>query len=217
LSLETFGTPGDLYLARGVDVNPNRPIFTGDVFDSVAIAGVQESGVAMVVAHPCSMRVGTSLQPSILMAAVKEHASAGSNAWTRGFFDLTPLPDLIASGLHVGSFEELGQARSAELDAAQRLACLSPLGVNLLQQRFIWYLTRLEVPTFRLQEAFGQYFEEVDLGGLDRQSSERRHRRVNGHRSLRRIHPSRTRRRSHAAERPSRSTAKSLCSTGLPG
>jgi len=163
LSLETFGTPGDLYIARGVDVNPNRPIFTGDVFDSVAIAGVQESGMAIVVAHPCSMRAGTNLKPRILVAAVTEHASAGPNAWTRGFFDLTPLPDLVGSGLHVGSFEELGQARSAELDAGQRLACLSPFGVNLLQQRFIWYLTRLETPTFRLQEAFGQYFEEVDL------------------------------------------------------
>jgi len=163
LSLETFGTPGDLYIDRGVDVNPNRPIFTGDVFDSVAIAGVQESGMAIVVAHPCSMRAGTSLKPRILMAAVMEHVSAGPNAWTRGFFDLTPLPDLVASGLHVGSFEELGQARGAELDAGHRLACLSPFGVNLLQQRFIFYLTRLEVPTFRLQEAFGQYFEEVDL------------------------------------------------------
>jgi len=28
---------------------------------------------------------------------------------------------------------------------------------------FIWYLTRLEVATFRLQEAFSHFFEEVDV------------------------------------------------------
>ena len=163
MSLETFGVPGDLYVARGADVNPNRPVFTGDVFESVPIAGVQDAGMAVVVAHPCSMRTGAELKPRILMAAVDEHAPTGPNAWSRGFFDLTPLPDLTDRGLHVGSFEQLGQARTIDLDIGSRRACLSPFGVNLLQQRFIWYLTRLEVATFRLQEAFSHFFEEVDV------------------------------------------------------
>jgi hypothetical protein len=37
LSLETFETPDDLYLARGDEVNPLRPLFTGDVVAGVAI------------------------------------------------------------------------------------------------------------------------------------------------------------------------------------
>jgi len=49
-------------------------VFTGDVFESVPIAGVQDAGMAVVVAHPCSMRTGAELKPRILMAAVDEHA-----------------------------------------------------------------------------------------------------------------------------------------------
>lgn len=45
----------------------------------------------------------------------------------------------------------------------QRLACLSVPGINLLQQRLIWHLTRFEVETFRLHEAFAHTFEEADL------------------------------------------------------
>ena len=37
MSLETFETPDDLYLARGDEVNPLRPLFTGDVVAGVAI------------------------------------------------------------------------------------------------------------------------------------------------------------------------------------
>lgn len=164
MSLETFGIAADLYTARGPEVNPNRPVFTGDVFDSMPVPGVQDAGPVVVVAHPCSMRgAGARLKANVVVATVTDHTPIGQNAWTRGFFDLTPLPDLVGQDLHVGSFEHLGQARSTDLQAAGRLACLSQFGVNLLQQRLIWYLTRLEVETFRLQEAFGHFFEEVDL------------------------------------------------------
>jgi hypothetical protein len=164
LSLETFNAVEELYVARGTDVNAHRPMFTGDVFESVAIPGVQESGMAVVVAHPCSMRAtGARLKPKILVAAVKHHEPVGSNAWTRGFFDVTPLPELLGHHLYTGSFDELGRASTSELLAATRLACLSPFGVNLLQQRFIWYLTRFEVPTFQLQDAFAHFYDEVDL------------------------------------------------------
>ena len=44
-----------------------------------------------------------------------------------------------------------------------RTACLTPHGVHLLQQRFIWYLTRFLAPTHRLAEATEAVFEEADL------------------------------------------------------
>jgi hypothetical protein len=47
--------------------------------------------------------------------------------------------------------------------ACTRFACLSPFGVNLLQQRLIWRLTRHEVPTHQLQEVSAHVFEEADL------------------------------------------------------
>jgi hypothetical protein len=165
VTLETYQDVSDLYLARGKDVNANRPIFTGDVFANVPIAGVQGGGMAVLVAHPCSMRGShAKLRDRILTAAVHELSeSIGSGAWKRGHYDEMPLPEVNGSGLHVGQFSEIGQALTEDLAKTDRLACLSVYGVNLLQQRFIWNLTRFEVPTFRLNEAFAHTLEEADL------------------------------------------------------
>jgi hypothetical protein len=165
LSLETFEKPGDLYLARGEEVNPLRPLFTGDIVADVAIPGVQEGGMAVVVAHPCSMRgKDAQLEPRVLVAAVAESGKIGRSAWPTGNFGLMPLPDLVEAGkLLVARLDDIGKALTADIMAGARVACLSPFGVNLLQQRFIWRLTRHEVPTYQLQEVSAHVFEEADL------------------------------------------------------
>jgi hypothetical protein len=165
LSLETFEKPGDLYLARGEDVNPLRPLFTGDVVANLAIPGVQEVGMAAVVAHPCSMRgKEAQLEPRVLVAAVAESGKIGRTAWAGGNFALMPLPDLVETGqLCVARLDDIGKALTADIMAGVRVACLSPFGVNLLQQRFIWRLTRHQVPTYLLQEVSAHVFEEADL------------------------------------------------------
>lgn len=56
MNLATYTEPDELYLARGVEVNANRPLFTGDVLLHVAIPGVQGGGLGIVIAHPCSIR-----------------------------------------------------------------------------------------------------------------------------------------------------------------
>jgi hypothetical protein len=165
LSLETFEKPGDLYLARGEEVNPLRPLFTGDIVADVAIPGVQEGGMAVVAAHPCSMRgKDAQLEPRVLVAAVAESGKIGRSAWSTGNFGLMPLPDLVEAGkLLVARLDDIGKALTADIMAGARVACLSPLSVNLLQQRFIWRLTRHEVPTYQLQEVSAHVFEEADL------------------------------------------------------
>lgn len=165
MSLETFDSPDQLYLARGDDVNPLRPLFTGDVVDDVAIPGVQEAGMAAVIAHPCSMRGrGAQLGPRVLVAAVEKHSRIGRSAWTEGHAGLMPLPDLLeAGGLWVARLDDIGRARTKGVTASRRLACLSPFGINLMQQRFIWRMTRHQVPTALLQEASAHTFEEADL------------------------------------------------------
>jgi hypothetical protein len=165
LSLETFEKPGDLYLARGEEVNPLRPLFTGDVVADVAIPGVQDGGMAVVVAHPCSMRgKDAQLEPSVLVAAVAESGKIGREAWAGGHFGFMPLPDLVEAGkLWVARLDDIGKALTEQLVAGVRVACLKPFGVNLLQQRFIWRLTRHEVPTYQLQEVSAHVFEEADL------------------------------------------------------
>lgn len=164
MALETYDDPSDLYLARGPEVNEHRPLFTGDVLGNVAVPDVQDTGMAMIIAHPCSMRgPEAKLNDVVLVAAAEPHSPVGPGAWTKGYFDTMPLPDLTPSGMHVARFSQLGTARSADLSTPSRLACLSVYGVNLLQQRLIWYLTRFEVPTFRLQEAFAHTYEEADI------------------------------------------------------
>jgi hypothetical protein len=164
MPLETYMEAADLYLARGGDINDRRPLFTGDLFAEVPVPGVPGAGMAIIVAHPCSMRGSEArLRETVLVAAVEPHQPVGRDAWTRGYSDMMPLPEATGSDLYVGRFSRLGMANSEDLSAGRRVACLSVYGVNLLQQRLIWHLTRLEVPTFRLQEAFAHTYEEADI------------------------------------------------------
>jgi hypothetical protein len=164
LSLETYSTSDDLYLARGGEVNAYRPLFTGDVVIDADIPGVQESGMAMVIDHPCSMRgAHAQLASTLLVVAVREHAPVGPQLWTRGYFGLMPLPGITGQDFHVARLDQIGRTSTTSLLEVDRVACLSVFGVNLLQQRLIWHLTRFEVPTFRLQEAFSHTYEEADL------------------------------------------------------
>jgi hypothetical protein len=165
LTLETYEAPDDLYLARGEDVNPLRPLFTGDVVADLAIPGVQDGGLAAIVAHPCSMRgKDARLEPRVLAAAVAGSGKIGRTAWVTGDFGLMPLPDLLEAGqLFVVRLDDIGKALTADIMAGMRVACLSPFGVNLLQQRFIFRFTRHEVPTYLLQEVSAHVSEEADL------------------------------------------------------
>jgi hypothetical protein len=166
VTLETWDDPSGLYLARGDEVADHRPLFTGDVVDDIAIPGVQDHGPGIVVAHPCSMRgKNAQLLDAVLAAAVVPHDPAPPHKWLTGFYDRMPLPHLTGPGgpFHVASIEMVGRARTEHLAAATRIACLSPFGLNLLQQRMIWNLTRLDVPTRTLWDAFGYTYEEADL------------------------------------------------------
>jgi hypothetical protein len=163
--METYREVSELYVARGDDVNELRPIFSGDVFADVAIAGIQGHGMAVLVAHPCSIRgANAQLRDHMMAAAVLESAeNVGPGAWRRGRYDQTPLPGLLGAGLYIGHFDQMGVALTQDLQASRRLACLSVFGVNLMQQRLIMNLTRFEVPTSKLLEAFAHTFEEADI------------------------------------------------------
>jgi len=163
--LETFASPDELYLARGAEVAALRPPFTGDVVADVAIPCVQDEGMAIVVAHPCSMRGREArLYPRVLMAAVRPSEKMGPAVWAKGHFAFMPLPDLHEpGGLYVAHLDEIGRSLTDDVLAAERIACLSNFGVSLLQQRLIFWLTRHEVPTFQLQQVSAHVFEEADL------------------------------------------------------
>lgn len=162
--LECPDAAEDLYLAasRG-EVEPSRPVLTGDIFADVVIPGVDGTGLGIVLTHPCSMRTdGVALARRLLMARVSAGGEIPIKQWKTGHFKVMPLP-LLMGEHHSALFEEMGMVESAILRATNRVACLTPYGINLLQQRFVWYLTRFLGPTHRLGEASEAVFEEVDL------------------------------------------------------
>ena len=162
--MEAPDSDTSLYLATGDDVPETRALLTGDIVDGIAIAGLDDpNGLAIILTHPCSMRVdGVTLSPRIVVARVRPYQHVALGQWT-GYARLMPLPSLIGDQHHACYFDSIGIAAGAELASAPRIACLSDRGINLLQQRFIFNLTRFVVPTARLHEACVAVFREVDL------------------------------------------------------
>lgn len=154
----------DLYLAATRDeVEPSRPVLTGDVFEDVVIPGVDGTGLGIVLTHPCSMRTdGVTLAKRLLMASVSASGAIPLKSWKTGHFKVMPLP-LLMGKHHSALFEEMGMVESTILRETNRVACLTPYGINLLQQRFVWYLTRFLAPSHRLGEASEAVFQEVEL------------------------------------------------------
>jgi len=74
-----------------------------------------------------------------------------------------PSPELQGGEFYAAHFIDSAPVASATLDPRKRIAYLTEFGVNLLQQRMIWHLTRFEVATAKLHEAFSHTFEEADL------------------------------------------------------
>ncbi len=151
----------DLYLARGDKVIIGRRLLTGDVMADILIPGVaSEPSLGMIVTHPCSMTTdGVNMIPALHVAKVEP---SDQIAWASCPRDRIPLPGLEI-GFQVVRFDLIGMVDTAVLRASHRLACLSVRGVNLLQQRMIWYFTRFEAPTAHLNQLFAPVFEEVDL------------------------------------------------------
>jgi hypothetical protein len=160
--VEAPSTDQELWLAIGTEVNPNRPLFTGDVFPDIVVAGQDDLGPAMIVAHPCSMRgKNGAIMDRVLMAPIRPYQKVPLEKWPRGHFGVFPIPGIDASAaVHL---DLLGTVRSAGLEPFTRTACMSERGVNLLQQRLVMRLTRVDIPTRTFHEAFSHTYEEADL------------------------------------------------------
>lgn len=153
-----------LYLASNShDVVLSRPFMTGDIFDGVKIPGLPDTGLGIVLTHPCSMRVdGVTLAERLLMARVTKWQKLRLTDWAKGHTRVMPLPGLRDQH-HAAHFADIGLVASKALTELERVACLTPIGVNLLQQRFIIYMTRFGVATHKLSELTTPVFDEVDL------------------------------------------------------
>jgi hypothetical protein len=166
--MERPATPSELYHALWEEVAEARPVLTGDIFAGVDIVdfdGSHREETVMVLDHPCSLRLdGVTLAPRLSVAQVRPYAAA--NQW-RGCFDRMLLPSLQLDGVaqphSAAHFDTTFPVSPDQLGRGQRIACLTPVGINLLLQRRVHYFSRLVVPTFTFQEVNEHIYEEVDL------------------------------------------------------
>lgn len=158
---ERPGSNEELYEARADEIGEFRLYMTGDVFNGIPIPGFGERQRRVcILTHPCSMRVdGVNLAPRLLVAEVRNESAV----WD-GRFDVMPLPNLLDDGgdksVH---FANMGMVKSEDLDPSTREVVLGPYGINILQQRFVFYLTRAVIGTHVLHEVSEAVYEETSL------------------------------------------------------
>ncbi|MER8096548.1 hypothetical protein [Streptomyces goshikiensis] len=161
--------PEDLYRALGNDVNPARPILTGDVIEAVEITnpdGTTITRTVMVLDHPCSLRTnGVDLADRLHVAEVRDSSPI---SWREGGFNRMPLPAPMpgAEGKSrplAAYFDTSYHISPAQLLAGKRIACLSVLGIDLMLQRRVKHFSRVTVPTDDFDKANIHVYEEADL------------------------------------------------------
>lgn len=165
--LETPEAADLLYEARGEEVRAHRPVMTGDVFAGVPLPEQPEgTGFVAVVTHPCSMRRdGVDLAARLHVAPAVGTGKPRTD-WARSPVAYLPLPEMrpVAEGEHLAlDFEQVERVATSVLEVSARIACLSAYGVELLQQRYAHYLTRIVVPTSELHVFVGPLFDEAEL------------------------------------------------------
>ena len=161
-SLESPIQPGALYKYRG-QVPLTRPIFQGDIFEVTGHACLPNTRRVAILTHPCSMRKGIKLRDRITVAHVSITSSPVPIPW-KGHYSIMPLPELDQDNLSWQiNFAEVHTIHSNTLKADKRIACLADMGINLLQQRYIFYLTRYAVETDTLYESSANVITEIDL------------------------------------------------------
>jgi hypothetical protein len=177
--LEVPRSFAELYLARGRQVSLLRPIMTGDVFSWVDIPGVEDldgddEKLAMIVTHPCSMRLGAVFKERQQVIRVIETTAIELPGW-KGYFDRLPLPELRVDlddeleeppedpAHYAALFEMRGKVPTDNLLLHRRIACLSEEGVAYLHQRMGHADTRYSPRIRDLMTACAGPFAEAEL------------------------------------------------------
>lgn len=166
-TLESPTSAGELYYACGEDTPIGRPHLTGDILTELELPGLEDgAGFAILLTHPCAMRKdGVHLADKIFAARVRPYQEVRLDLWSISHFKVMPLPglDLVSGADPAALFNEASLVRSDNVLRSKRVACLSEYGINLLQQRLVYHLTRFAVPTSKLHGASAQVFREVEL------------------------------------------------------
>lgn len=163
--LQAPDEPTLLYEYRDNDeaVPDTRPLAQGDVLRGVVQPGGQVLDLAMIVAHPCSMRQGGKLRKRLVVAEVAPHQKVPPKKWPTDFFDVFPLPEMH-DGKPVGVFfHHLHTVETAQLESCTRAAVLTQYGQGVLLQRWIHHMARLVVDEQELTELIVPVQDELSL------------------------------------------------------
>ena len=146
--------PEDLWLATGPsDVPAHRMLMQGDVV-------VTPDGPVCVVSHACSMRKGTELHDTQIVAPIRDH----SGGW-KGDYDWMPLPRAQIPDIEkpAACIRELRSESTDVLVAGERIAVMADTGIHLLQQRMAHHLSRVIIDVAELAEFSAPVLAEVEL------------------------------------------------------
>lgn len=160
VDLETPAVPELIFAARGAEVDPTRPIFTGDVFRRQ-----DDHTMWAVLQHPCALRrEGSELLEQILVARVVE-VDGHRSSWSKEPYRRMPLPGLQdGQEKHSVDFLALNLFGPDDLlGGCERIGVLSEHGVNLLLQRWVHHNSRVVVKTITFNEQISGPFAEADL------------------------------------------------------
>lgn len=152
--LESPDDPDDLWLALGDEVPAHRMLMQGDVV-------LTDVGPLLVVTHACSMRRGAELHDTQMAAPVESHAVP---KWD-GSYDWMPLPGapVLEVDTPAGLLRVLRSVDTSLLVSGERVAVMSNLGIQLLQQRLAHHLTRVAIDTAELAEHCAPILAEAEL------------------------------------------------------
>lgn len=157
----------ELYLGLGDDVDPYRPVFQGDLFRGISIAGYPagDHECVAVMQHPCSMRRGSALRDRVAVVPVRTYDYVPADRWATGYTRVVPLPRVeLDSGSHAAAIlEEPGTIRAEDLTTDRRVGQLSTRGVLLFQQRVIYCSTHAVVGLDVLEDFSAPALAEAEL------------------------------------------------------
>ena len=147
--------PEDLWHARTPqEVASTRMLMQGDII-------VLGSEPVCVVAHACSMRRGAQLHATQTVAPIRDHEV---NDWT-GNYDWMPLPGAPVPEIAnpAANLRKLRNESTDSLQSANRIAVMSEIGVQLLQQRMAFHVTRVAIDLETLGEQTAPILMEANL------------------------------------------------------
>jgi hypothetical protein len=158
-------------------VRPSRPLWQGDIFDSVPLSITDKpkadgakpktrTTAAMLVGNPCSIHAGGGrlavMQNVAQVRPLKERESEGFRKPWEGFFQLFPLPAFRDGELWVADFNVLGSVHFKYLEKT-RIACLSQSGWAAMQCRLAYHTLRIRPAVAERIEDLRALANEADL------------------------------------------------------